>query len=105
MTTTSATATGQGQEFPRFFSPLQIGPVTARNRVVFGAHFTMFAEPNPVGGEPGFFGARAGRYYRDRAAGGAGVLIVGHTHVHPTTAYAMRNNANGWVKEAIPHFR
>ena len=31
--------------FPHLFSPLRIGPVEARNRIVFGAHFTMFTEP------------------------------------------------------------
>jgi hypothetical protein len=29
----------------------------ARNRIVFGAHFTMFSEPSPTWGEPGHFGA------------------------------------------------
>lgn len=89
----------------RLFEPLCIGPVTSRNRVVFGAHFTMFSEPNPIYGEPGFFGERHGRYSADRAAGGAGVVIVGHAHVHPSTAYSMRNNAMAWVDESIPHFR
>ena len=45
--------------FPRLFSPLRIGPVEARNRIVFGAHFTMYSEPAPVFGEPGFFGDAA----------------------------------------------
>ncbi|MEI8357060.1 MAG: hypothetical protein WCH13_01075 [Deltaproteobacteria bacterium] len=43
--------------FPRLFSPLRIGPVEERNRIVFGAHFTMFSEPSPTWGEPGHFGA------------------------------------------------
>src|SRR5688572_5679803 len=91
--------------YPRLLSPLKIGPVTSRNRVVFGAHFTMMGEPNPVWGEPGYYGARQGRYAGDRAAGGAGVIIIGHAHVHPTTAYSMRNNAIAWLPEAIPHYR
>ena len=53
--------------FPRLFEPLTIGPVTLRNRVVFGAHFTMFTEPNPTCGEPGFYGDRYGRYLAERA--------------------------------------
>ena len=32
--------------FERLFSPLRLGPVEAPNRVVFGAHFTMFSEPS-----------------------------------------------------------
>ena len=87
------------------FTPLRIGPVEARNRIVFGAHFTMFSEPNPVFGEPGYFGARLGRYLADRARGGAGVIIAGQAQVHPTTAYQMPNNACAWRPEAVPHFR
>jgi 2,4-dienoyl-CoA reductase-like NADH-dependent reductase (Old Yellow Enzyme family) len=86
-------------------SPLRIGPVTSRNRIVFGAHFTMFSEPNETYGEPGYYGARIGRYAGERAAGGVGVVIVGHTHVHPSTAYSMRNNAMAWTDETVTHFR
>ncbi len=63
--------------FPHLFSPLRIGPVEARNRIVFGAHFTMFSEPSSVFGEPGFYGDRLGRYLAERARGGAGVVIAG----------------------------
>jgi len=91
--------------FDRLFSPLRIGPVEARNRVVFGAHFTMFSEPAPVFGEPGWFGERLGRYLADRARGGAGLIIAGQAQVHPTTAYQMPNNAAAWDAAAIPHFR
>jgi 2,4-dienoyl-CoA reductase-like NADH-dependent reductase (Old Yellow Enzyme family) len=91
--------------FDHLFTPLRIGPVTARNRVVFGAHFTMFSEPAPVFGEPGYFGKRMGRYLADRARGGAGVIIAGQVQVHPTTAYQMHNNAAAWRSEAVAHFR
>src|SRR5262245_54718519 len=91
--------------FDQLFSPLQIGPLTARNRVVLGAHFTMYSEPAPVFGEPGYFGERLGRYLADRARGGAGVIIAGQAQVHPTTAYQMHNNAVAWRPEAVPHFR
>jgi 2,4-dienoyl-CoA reductase-like NADH-dependent reductase (Old Yellow Enzyme family) len=91
--------------FDRLFTPLRIGPLEARNRVVFGAHFTMFSEPAPVFGEPGYFGERLGRYLADRARGGAGVIIAGQAQVHPTTAYQMPNNAAAWRAEAVPHFR
>ena len=57
--------------YPHLFSPLGIGPVESRNRVVLGAHFTQFSEPSPVWGEPGFAGARLGRYLAEGAAGEA----------------------------------
>ena len=90
--------------FPRLFSPLPIGPLQARNRVIFGAHFTMFTEPSRTVGEPGYYGARAARYFARRASGGAGVVIVGQAQVHPTSAYQMPNNAIAWDPLAIPHF-
>jgi 2,4-dienoyl-CoA reductase-like NADH-dependent reductase (Old Yellow Enzyme family) len=90
--------------YPRLFSPLRIGPHVARNRVVFGAHFTMFSEPAPSYGEPGYYGERVAHYLGARARGGAGVIILGQAQVHPTTAYQMNNNAVAWREESIPHF-
>lgn len=87
------------------FQPLRVGPVELRNRVICGAHFTMFSEPNPVWGEPGFFGRRYGRYLADRARGGVAAVIAGETAVAPNTAYKMPNNANGWDEAAIPHYQ
>ena len=89
---------------PLLFSPLQIGPVTAPNRIVCGAHFTQYVEPATTVGEPGYYGARYGRYLAERAAGGAGVIIAGQAQVHPTTAYQMRNNAIAWDEASVPHF-
>jgi 2,4-dienoyl-CoA reductase-like NADH-dependent reductase (Old Yellow Enzyme family) len=94
-----------GGRRPLLFSPLRIGPVTAPNRIVWGAHFTQFVEPARTVGEPGYYGARYGRYLGERAAGGAGVVIAGQAQVHPTTAYQMRNNAIAWDEAAVPHFK
>jgi 2,4-dienoyl-CoA reductase-like NADH-dependent reductase (Old Yellow Enzyme family) len=90
--------------FPHLFAPLALGRRTAKNRVVFGAHFTMFSEPADRFGEPGFFGARLGRYLERRAAHDVGIVIAGQAHVHPTTAYQMANNAVAWDERAVPHF-
>ncbi|MEW6270823.1 MAG: FAD-dependent oxidoreductase [Thermodesulfobacteriota bacterium] len=92
-------------QYARLFTPLRIGPHEARNRIVFGAHFTMFSEPAPVFGEPGLYGDRLGRYLAERARGGAGVIIAGQAQVHPTTAYQMLNNAAAWDPASIPQFR
>jgi 2,4-dienoyl-CoA reductase-like NADH-dependent reductase (Old Yellow Enzyme family) len=91
--------------FPKLFEPLTIGPVTSRNRIVCGAHFTQFSEPARVAGEPGRYGARYARYLADRAKGGAGVIIAGQAQVHPTTAYQMPNNAAAWPADAAEGFR
>jgi 2,4-dienoyl-CoA reductase-like NADH-dependent reductase (Old Yellow Enzyme family) len=91
--------------YPRLFEPLRVGPLELRNRVICGAHFTMFTEPNPVWGEPGFYGRRYGRYLADRARGGVAAVIAGETAVSPNTAYKMPNNANGWDEACVPHYR
>ena len=91
-------------DYERLLSPLTVGPARLRNRVLCGAHFTMFSEPNPVWGEPGFFGRRYGRYLAERAAGGVAAVIAGETAVAPNTAYKMPNNANGWDPACVPHY-
>jgi len=91
--------------FPRLFTPLHLGPVVARNRVVCGAHFTMYTEPNRTYGEPGFYGERYGRYLAEYARGGVGTVIAGQAQVHPTTAYQMHNNAAAWDPDCVPHLR
>ena len=91
-------------EYRHLFEPLAVGPLVLRNRVLCGAHFTMFTEPNPVWGEPGFYGRRYGRYLAERARGGVAAVIAGETAVAPNTAYKMPNNANGWDPACVPHY-
>lgn len=91
--------------FPRLFTPLHLGPVVARNRIVCGAHFTMYTEPNRTYGEPGFYGERYGRYLAEYARGGVGTVIAGQAQVHPTTAYQMHNNAAVWDPACVPLLR
>jgi 2,4-dienoyl-CoA reductase-like NADH-dependent reductase (Old Yellow Enzyme family) len=70
-----------------------------------GAHFTLFSEPNPTFGEPGFYGERYGRYLAQAAAGGTGLIIAGQAQVHPTSSYQSVNNAVAWDRGAVTHFR
>ena len=56
--------------------PLPLGPKVARNRVVFGPHETNLARRRAVS-------ERHVAYYRRRALGGAGVVVVEEASVHP----------------------
>jgi 2,4-dienoyl-CoA reductase (NADPH2) len=56
-------------QYPLLFSPLTLGPIRVRNRVVFSAHLTNFAEDNRPS-------ERLIAYYRERARGGAGLIIT-----------------------------
>ncbi len=59
------------------WSPLAVGPVTVKNRVVFSAHLTNYAS----GGRPT---EQHVAYYEARAAGGAGLIITEEHSTHPT---------------------
>ncbi|SFS70772.1 mycofactocin system FadH/OYE family oxidoreductase 2 [Saccharopolyspora flava] len=59
------------------FSPLRVGPVTVRNRIVFSAHLTNYARD----GHPT---EQHAAYYAARAEGGAGLVITEEHSTHPT---------------------
>lgn len=58
-------------------TPLRLGAKTAPSRIVFGAHQTNFATHNR-------FEARHAAYYAARAAGGAGLIVLESSVVHPS---------------------
>jgi 2,4-dienoyl-CoA reductase-like NADH-dependent reductase (Old Yellow Enzyme family)/pyruvate/2-oxoglutarate dehydrogenase complex dihydrolipoamide dehydrogenase (E3) component len=85
------------EPFPHLFAPLTIRHRTLRNRIVFGAHTANMAE----GGLPG---PRHLGYYRERALGGAAMIVVEPVPVH-ATAVLTRGNFRHSSDEVIPHFR
>ena len=64
--------------YPHLFSPLQIGTVTVRNRIMQTAHVKLFTA-NAIDSQ------RNVAYQVARAKGGAGLLITGNRVVHPTS--------------------
>ena len=54
--------------FPRLFSPIKIGPMTAKNRVVNSAHGTGF-------GRDGVYTDQLIAYQKERARGGAAIIL------------------------------
>ena len=65
-----------GNQFPHLFQPLQVGPVTLKNRIVNSAHQTRFAQG-------GRYTGQLLAYHRERARGGAGLIISQATCVTP----------------------
>jgi 2,4-dienoyl-CoA reductase-like NADH-dependent reductase (Old Yellow Enzyme family) len=64
--------------YPRVFSPVDLGGTTLRNRVFVSAHTTNFgADFLPTD--------RHVAYHRERARGGAGLIITEPLRVHPTS--------------------
>ncbi len=66
--------------FPNLFSPLDVGGLTLKNRVVFGPHGTTL-------GHDGKVSDALIAYHQARARGGAGLIILESTTVHDTYAY------------------
>ena len=60
---------------PSLFDPIELGPRTARNRVVFGPHETNLGRGRSISD-------RHVAYYRRRAAGGVGVVVTEEASVH-----------------------
>ena len=83
--------------FPRLFSPIKLRGKTLRNRIVFGAHTANMSEQ-------GFPGDRHIAYYRERALGGAAMLVIEPMPVHPA-AVLTRGNFKHSTDEVIPFFR
>ena len=57
--------------------PLTIGPLEARNRIIFGSHTTNYARHN-------LLSSRHADYYAARAEGGAGIIVLEEHIVHPS---------------------
>ncbi|MCH2299321.1 MAG: FAD-dependent oxidoreductase [SAR324 cluster bacterium] len=83
--------------FSRLFSPVDLRGKTLRNRIVFGAHTANMADQ-------GIPGERHLGYYRERAMGGAAMLVIEPVPVH-AAAVLTRGNFRHSSDEVIPHFR
>ena len=84
-------------QFPTLFSPVKIAGAILKNRIVFGAH-------TPNLSHEGIPGKRHFGYYRERARGGAGMIVVEPMPAH-RTGVLTRGNFLHETDELIPHFR
>ena len=82
--------------FPHVFNPVQLRHKTLRNRVVFGAHTTNMSRD-------GLPWDQHVAYYRERAMGGAGMIVMEPMPVH-AAAVLTRGNFRHSTDEVIPHF-
>jgi len=79
------------------FSPLRIGPVVVKNRIVFSAHLTNYAED-------GLPTEQHAAYYAARAAGGAGLIVTEEHSTHPTD-WPYEKLIHGFHPEVVPGYR
>jgi 2,4-dienoyl-CoA reductase-like NADH-dependent reductase (Old Yellow Enzyme family)/thioredoxin reductase len=84
-------------EYKYLFTPIKLGSVTLKNRIVCAGHCTQC--PDPVTCLPN---PRTKAYYEERARGGAGLIILSNSSVderadyHPLTGLAL------WTDDVIP---
>ena len=76
---------------------MQLGPVTVRNRIVFSAHLTNYAQD-------GLPTEQHAAYYAERAAGGAGLIITEEHSTHPTD-WPYEKLIHGFNREVIGGYR
>ncbi|HVM77576.1 MAG TPA: FAD-dependent oxidoreductase [Stellaceae bacterium] len=82
----------------RLFSPLELGEITLRNRIVSTAHSTGLSEGTSIG-------ERVIAYYAARARGGVGLIITGSTSVHPTSTSKLMPALANWDDSVIEPYR
>ncbi|MEZ5321818.1 MAG: mycofactocin system FadH/OYE family oxidoreductase 2 [Microthrixaceae bacterium] len=80
------------------WSPLRIGPVTVRNRVVFSAHLTNYAT------QDGLASPQHAAYYAERARGGAGLIITEEHSTH-LTDWPYEKLIHGFRPEVVEGYR
>ena len=79
------------------WTPLRLGPIEVKNRIVFSAHLTNYAR----GGLPT---EQHAAYYAARAAGGTGLIITEEHSTHPTD-WPYEKLIHGFHREVIPGYR
>ena len=79
------------------WSPIRLGPVIVRNRIVFSAHLTNYADD-------GLPTEQHAAYYEARAAGGAGLIITEEHSTHPTD-WPYEKLIHGFHRDVIPGYR
>lgn len=84
--------------YSNLFSPLAIGHVTVRNRILQTGHTKLYSAN-------GYDSPRNIAYQVERAKGGIGLIITGNRLVHPTSTTASPRYSWAYLREAIPHDR
>lgn len=84
--------------YPQLFSPLEIGGLPVRNRLVATAQITHYARD-------GTDSRRDRDYLAAKARGGVGLIIVGNRLVHPTSTQSAPRFPWGYLPDLIPSQR
>ena len=83
--------------FPHLFSPIDIGSVTVKNRILSSGHDTVMTDG-------GMIGDRLIAYHEARARGGVGLIVVQVAGVHQSAKYSS-SILMADTDECIPGYR
>jgi 2,4-dienoyl-CoA reductase-like NADH-dependent reductase (Old Yellow Enzyme family) len=83
------------ERYPNLFSPLKIGNVTVRNRIMQSAHAKAFHLRDGITNNRDIY------YHAARAKGGIGLMITGNRLVHPSSNTFCRGFSYGYRKEMV----
>jgi 2,4-dienoyl-CoA reductase-like NADH-dependent reductase (Old Yellow Enzyme family)/thioredoxin reductase len=81
--------------YPSLFTPLKIGNITVRNRLMQTAHAKGFASAEGLTNDRDIY------YQAERAKGGIGLIVTGARHTHPNSTGPNRSLARGNRQEMI----
>ena len=84
-------------EYATLLSPVSIGPVPVRNRVVSSSHQTSLVHDHLPTDD-------LLAYHRERARGGVGAIFIEATAVHPT-GLLTAHTIGGYLPEVVPAYR
>ena len=84
-------------KFPHLFSPLQVGAVTIKNRILSTGHDTLLPRDFVVN-------EALVAYHKARAEGGAGLIVVQVAGVHETARYTA-HSLMATTDDCIPGYR
>ena len=87
--------TSAAADLAPLFEPIELGPTTLRNRIFVAPHTTNFGEAGV-----NLITDRHLDYHRERAKGGAGLIITEGIRVHPTSL--RRLGLHAYSDEALP---
>lgn len=84
-------------EYKYLFTPIKLGPITLKNRIVYAGHGTQFADPVTF-----LATDRAKYYYEERARGGAAMIALPLSSVDEKADYYPASSFALWTDDVIP---
>lgn len=84
-------------KYPMLFSPIKLGNITLKHRIIFSPHWTCHWDPTTYHATP-----RAFNYYKERAEGGVSLIYLGNSSPSATADYNPVAQIGWWKDDVIP---